>query len=1123
MKFMIRIQYIQKLSSAKNSLKKQKLYALIFTLTLCLVLSKSLFPSYSQAPTPRPVIEQKVRELAKSDVENDIPRRNDYAVKLYGKKSPGFKDDEVLEIYDNEYTKQLEAKKNNLWEQLKPETGWSVAIVLFFVLIFKDTLATWVSQSFEFIGNQIYSKLSGNSLLRGAALKHYRKEVQEKYEKLKISFRPNRPLKLKDIYVPLKVTGTNDSDLIDTFQAVAKYGRLMVKGSPGSGKTMLLKYIALCYAEDRWADIFNKFKCVPILVELHRFSNKELTVEQQLVEALGRDGFPNAESFVSQSLDKNQMLLLLDGFDEVSSNERQRVVELINNFLDKYQKIPVIITCRTAVYKDEFNNFLEQTLEVVEFNDQQIREFLVPWKPDMPTGKSVEQLIQTLHDRPRIMDLARNPLMLTIIAYLYADTPVVLPHSRAEFYRIATDILLEQWHQERNHFQGRDKKLILQHLAILFQDNANQLGQDRRSVDWITVESEVKRILLDLSLQSETDTKPILKEIVERSGLLLAIDGGERYQFAHLTLQEFFAASQLRENADGLISRFKADPNAWRETLKLWCGIAGDSTNLIREVRIVDPVVAFECLADVQKVDSVLADEIINSFKSQLGANNNEDIVNHAFASVAADDKRRTDVFTFLKETLENTSETDARRKSAINALSLTNLPSAAALLTQQYVNLDDIEFRQILNQALIRMGDIAVPKIEEIVTNASINQAMDTLIGIATPSALQALVNWLWHKNTNLNLRAALLLAYLLQQEKYEAIVFDCQLPQGYSRQKNFDWVWKPFEDPEQPKITTITGQIAYIISNNLEISIFDAAINHISVHHLDHRIIIPLCIIQAENQIKSVFLQRQADNPLPEININNLNTNQRYYQTWLLEVLEIHAFSLWGFLLLNLSPFVIFFLYYNRVSSFNILKKDWSEKAWQNILLNLKLDYSYIKNSKIYSLINNQIQKKQKGIILFPTMFEIFQRFSNVSLNLFGFNNIILLFEKKLLGKAYTELNTDVRLKVLLKLLLVLRALVFIYAFLFSFISSNILISLVSIVNDRKLDIKVLYFITLISIFLLAIHIAKKWSSAIFTYVLLLLSIKTGRKVQWEWEELEREGIILDDLKQLARTHKN
>ena len=35
---------------------------------------------------------------------------------------------------------------------------------------------------------------------------------------------------------------------------------------------------------------------------------------------------------------------------------------------------------------------------------------------------------------------------------------------------------------------------------------------------------------------------------MERSGLFLKIDGGDRYQFPHLTLQEYFAAVALTDN-----------------------------------------------------------------------------------------------------------------------------------------------------------------------------------------------------------------------------------------------------------------------------------------------------------------------------------------------------------------------------------------------------------------------------------------------------------------------------------------------------------------------------------------------------------------------------------------------
>ena len=53
---------------------------------------------------------------------------------------------------------------------------------------------------------------------------------------------------MREIYVPLKVAGKKDSPLIEAEEAL-KYRRLMVKGAPGSGKTMLMKYLALSFAD----------------------------------------------------------------------------------------------------------------------------------------------------------------------------------------------------------------------------------------------------------------------------------------------------------------------------------------------------------------------------------------------------------------------------------------------------------------------------------------------------------------------------------------------------------------------------------------------------------------------------------------------------------------------------------------------------------------------------------------------------------------------------------------------------------------------------------------------------------------------------------------------------------
>ena len=296
-------------------------------------------------------------------------------------------------------------------------------------------------------------------------------------------------------------------------------------------------------------------------------------LEKKLVQVCALNDFPKADRFITDGLKKGRLFLLLDGLDEVNFSLRAEVIEIIKTFIDTYEKCRVIITCRTAVYHNQFFDVVQQTLDIEDFRDKQIRDFLKAWKSQMSPGKSVEQLIEQLRKRPKIMELARNPLLLTMMAYLYTDTPFILPHSRIEFYQKATETLLElrdQIKNIRNEYEGKNKRHILQSLA-LYLSNFQQ--SDRREISYDTIINKLKEVLPDLNL-SPSDTNPIIKEICDRSGLLLRIDGGENYKFAHLSLQEYFAAEALREKEQELINKFKIDTVAWREIVKLWCGLA---------------------------------------------------------------------------------------------------------------------------------------------------------------------------------------------------------------------------------------------------------------------------------------------------------------------------------------------------------------------------------------------------------------------------------------------------------------------------------------------------------------------------------------------------------------------
>lgn len=745
--------------------KKQQLL-MIFVLALAISVAwGTILPVFTQklpAPNPCNQLRGDIQNRAKKDAEADRLNffNTDKKKKTIGdilnlykeanSQAACFPQDELWDIYEQQY----DSNKYPAWIPVL------VILVLGGILgtVISDTLKKWLNQSLEAISKWIYKTFAGTHLFENIALKKYRQALIDKYQKLNIPFRPHRPLEMREIYVSLAFKAS-DRSLIEAENAVQKYRRLVVKGAPGSGKSMLLKYLALSYSEGRFKNLSDR--PVPILLELNRLNEANLTVEkleQHLVEACDRHNFPKANRFISQGLKDGRLLLLLDGLDEVSSGVRSSVVRCLKDFLEleKYKKCRVIITCRTAVYHNEFVDNTEETLEIDEFSDQQMRRFLQAWKSEMPPEKSVEQLIQTLRARPKIMALARNPLLLTIIAYLYTDTPFVLPHSRAEFYTKATDVLLELRDQERNisnQYSGVNKRRVLQHLALYAQNSANRQQQDRRSLLDSEVWEQVKQVLPSLNLEPK-DANSIVDEIVKRSGLLLRIDGGQRYYFPHLTLQEYFVAAALTDKQDELIQKWKNAPSDWLEIVKLWCGLANNSTDLIAAVYQQDTLTAFECLADAQEVKAEVAQEIIDYFKTQLRT---DESICSAFGSVAADFRPRGKaLFDFLVASLDNS----ASQKAAAQALSATNLPQAVEKLVIYY-DPNQPHFIEV-REALIRMGGLAVNQLESLARKGSI-EAMDDLVKIAIPEAAEALERL--QEDPNLSGKVSFRLAALLKQ----------------------------------------------------------------------------------------------------------------------------------------------------------------------------------------------------------------------------------------------------------------------------------------------------------------------------------------------------------------------
>jgi hypothetical protein len=447
---------------------------------LAIVIAGALTTSPAIAkPLPEPAASA-IRAMARDDAQTSVERRTGDVVALGQKDCPDCSAIEIAREYRKVYTaERAKVTPIALWEQVKPHLTLVGILLLVGALLgaaLHKVFMEWVSAGIKAIGDWTYSRLGGSRWLRQLALRRYRAALVASLRWLKVTFRPNQPLDMREVYVPLRVAGSTGAATFDACEMIAKHRRLMVTGAPGSGKSVLLRHICHAFAEGH-TDLLPG-DSLPVLLELHRLSGEGLNVEKlvaELVATFARHDFPGAENFLLQALEHGSVTLLFDGLDEVASQDRTAVIQVLKDTLATYRQCRAVITCRSAVYHNELHEVVDQTLEIADFSDQQIRRFLRSWMSEAPPGKSVEELVLTLRDRPAIMSLARNPLLLTILGYLYTDTSLVLPHSRAEFYERATDVLLGLRDEERgiqNKYRSNDKRRVLQHLAVTFQVTA---------------------------------------------------------------------------------------------------------------------------------------------------------------------------------------------------------------------------------------------------------------------------------------------------------------------------------------------------------------------------------------------------------------------------------------------------------------------------------------------------------------------------------------------------------------------------------------------------------------------------------------------------------------------------
>nr|WP_293159209.1 NACHT domain-containing protein [Okeania sp. SIO2C9] len=380
-----------------------------------------------------------------------------------------------------------------------------------------------------------------------------------------------------------------------------KSQKFVILGGPGSGKTTLMSYFALMLAQkqSQVLGLDRDRDWLPILIRIRDFvRDLDKTIPEHIrlfaETNMALQDLPTG--FFEHWLEDGRALILLDGLDEVAEEgKRYDVVRRIETFLGKFDKNPAIITSRPVGYRRDFFNTAEfPHYQMQSFDDDKISLFLDNWynsrfADPQQAQRWKESLQRALGENDRIKLLARNPLLLTIIALIHRYQ-AVLPKQRNKLYEKAVETLLVSWdeikelssHQRLKHLDMEDLKRLMELLAY-WVHTQGKFGNEEEGGTLIDKDDLIEKLnleireLKDLKLyQAQEETGRFLELIQGRTGLLNE-QGQDYYAFVHKTFQEYLCAQEIQYRAKneydlGIILnciRENLHDAHWREVLLL--------------------------------------------------------------------------------------------------------------------------------------------------------------------------------------------------------------------------------------------------------------------------------------------------------------------------------------------------------------------------------------------------------------------------------------------------------------------------------------------------------------------------------------------------------------------------
>jgi formylglycine-generating enzyme required for sulfatase activity/signal recognition particle receptor subunit beta len=440
------------------------------------------------------------------------------------------------------------------------------------------------------------------------------------------------------------------------FDYFVQYKRIALTGDPGSGKSTTIEHMAYKFAT---MCLEKKSNLIPALIDLGGMSGEP--VETYLSEHIDKR--------VQNFLDSDRLVLLLDGFNEVSTQDADRLSQWIKNKPNQC----LIVTCRRVDYIErqlplrridiEPLDLMQIWVMMGKYLDEGPRDKLFwslagadverAWKyyterytgaepfesfwygnigqfrPTDSEKKIISGLQKELQDHkkmPGMLPLLSNPFLLSAAIFIYPNNQEA-PHSRREVLTGFAIAMLDRGEIHSNLLHNGMQQRIWADL------NIEESSLESDPVHWIAYiafrmfgrgfGTAVPLAWLQDVLTTRFQGHSVKGFIENLTGNLLERIGKATplVKFRYQIMQEFFAAVHLciNNNYDELPAVFAGkewwEPSAWDETIRIAAELLNNATELIQSIYVYKPDLAYSCILNEVYCREEVKKELLNSSK----------------------------------------------------------------------------------------------------------------------------------------------------------------------------------------------------------------------------------------------------------------------------------------------------------------------------------------------------------------------------------------------------------------------------------------------------------------------------------------------------------------------------